>query len=326
MYTLPHVQASSCDPRLRDPARHRPAGPRRHNPARRRRRARRAQVDGAKRPQYPGRSRPAGGVALPIRRTAPGRPRHGGGRSPPAAVHLLHGCNRWRRLEDHRQRANLGQRLGRLFRDRFDWRHRRCRVRPERRVCRDGQRRHPKQRDRRQGRVQVHRRGEELDVCRASGRGADRRGQGGPAEPRCRLRRGTRPAVRPEPRAGRIQDDRRRQDVEEVAVHQRQDGRRVAGDEPCHARRNLRGRVARRAAAVDDRQRRAGERGRRLQDDRRRQHLDAPRERPAARRGRQGRRGRLRVQAVARLRHPRGARHAGGYLSIRRWRRDGSSR
>ena len=104
----------------------------------------------------------------------------------------------------------LAQRVGRLLRHRVDRRHRRLRVQPRRRLRRHRQRRDQEQRHPRQGRLQVDRRRQDLDVRRPEGRRADRLPQGVAAGSRHGLRRGARPAVRAEPRPRRVPHDRRR--------------------------------------------------------------------------------------------------------------------
>ncbi len=58
-------------------------------------------------------------AALPDDRSGARRPRHHGHRRPFAALHVLHGFDRRRSLEDHRCRPHLGQHLGRVLRRRI---------------------------------------------------------------------------------------------------------------------------------------------------------------------------------------------------------------
>ena len=68
------------------------------------------------------------------------------------------------------------------------------------------------------------------------GRRADRPAEGPSEEPRHRLRRRDRPAVRLGTGARRLPHERRRQDVAEGAVHQRSDRRRVDRDQLAESR------------------------------------------------------------------------------------------
>ena len=69
-------------------------------------------------------------------------------------------------------------------------------------------------------RLQVHRRRQDVDERRPQGHAPHRPDGDPPEEPRHRLRGGARPPLLRERRARRLQDDRRRQDLDQVARHQ----------------------------------------------------------------------------------------------------------
>ena len=242
------------------------------------------------------------------------------------AVHVLHGRLGWRRVEDDRQRPDVAQRVGRIHRHGLDRRHRRVRFQPGRGLRGHRQRPDSQQRDPRKRRLPVERCRKDLGVCRAEGCRADRRAQGAPAGPGHGLRCRARTALRTEPRTRRLSHHGRRQDVAEGPVHQRADGRGLARDEPGEPERDLRGRVARRTAAVDDHQRRSGQRRRRLQDVGRRRNLVAPHHRTSPDADRKSRRRSRPVESEARLRHPRSARHRSRRLHGRTMRAPRGSR
>ncbi len=102
---------------------------------------------------------------------------------------------------------------------------RRRRVQSRHRLGRHRQRRDPQQRDHRPRRLQVRRRRPHLAVHGPEGRRPDRQRRRAPDQPRRRVARRARLAVRAERRARHLQDDRRRQDLEEDAVRQRRDRR-----------------------------------------------------------------------------------------------------
>ena len=109
--------------------------------------------------------------------------------------------------------AHLGERLGRLLR-RLGRRGRRLRVRPERRLRRQGRGDDPRQRLARRRRLQVDRRRQDLDSTRPRRRrGTSPRIRVHPQEPRPRLRRGARPRLRPERGARRLPLAGRRRDA-----------------------------------------------------------------------------------------------------------------
>ena len=83
---------------------------------------------------------------LPLRGPHARRPRHRRRGPPRPPLHLLHGCDWRRRLEDHRLRPLLAQRLGRLLRDRLDRRDPGGGLEPERRLRVDRLGRDPQQR------------------------------------------------------------------------------------------------------------------------------------------------------------------------------------
>ena len=116
--------------------------------------------------------------------------------------------------------------------------------------------------------LQVHRRRQDLDERRPQGHPPHRPHGDSPEEPRHRLRRGAGAPVLGERRARRLQDDRRRQDVDQVARREgrRQDDRRRRHrDGPGQARHALRGHLRQGAQALDVQPRRPRQRD--LQDD-----------------------------------------------------------
>ena len=94
----------------------------------------------------------------------------------------------------------------------------------------------------RQRGLQVHRRRQHLEAPRPRRHAADRPRPGRPEEPGCRLRRSARPCLRPEPGPGRVPLARRRRDLAEGALQERQRRRR----RPRHRSDRTRGSSTRR--------------------------------------------------------------------------------
>ena len=104
-----------------------------------------------------------------------------------------------------------------------------------------------------------------------------------PTNPEHRLRRGVRSRVDRQRDARRVQDDRRRQDVGQDLLQEPADRRERPGDGPARSERAVRVAVAAHPPQVERPARRARlQRGRRDQDDRRRQDLDGREPGPAA--------------------------------------------
>ena len=215
------------------------------------------------------------GSAVADGRAAPWRTIDGRGRRAHAAQRVLHGHDRRRRLQDRELRHHVDADHRRPDRDGIDWRHRRLRFEPERGLRRDGQRSDPLERHCRPRHVQVDGCGAHVEGGRVEGRRPDRPGQDSSEESRHRVRRGARQSVRLGTRARRLSHEGRRRDVGESALPQRSNRRRVRRHQLVESQRALRGRMARAAQALDDHQRRPGERRRRVQDHRRRRSLDA---------------------------------------------------
>ncbi len=129
--------------------------------------------------------------------------------------------------------------------------------------------------------LQVDRRRTHVRVHGTEGDADDRQSRRAPQGSEHRLRRGRRPPLRAESGAWRLQDDRRRQDLDEHEVHRqrhRLHRSRDAPDQPEHA---VRGVVSAAPAALGLQRRRAGQRH--LADRRRRQDVDTRhRQRPAS--------------------------------------------
>ena len=121
--------------------------------------------------------------------------------------------------------SDLRQSAGHL-----DRRHRGGRHRSEHRLGRHGRAHVVTQHVLGRRRLQVDRRGQDLDEHGPEGQPPHRPHRHRPEESEHRLRGGARPSLFAERRARRLQDDRRRQDVDEVARRQgrRPDGRRRA--------------------------------------------------------------------------------------------------
>ena len=214
---------------------------------------------------------------------------------------FYHGRRERRRLEDRGCRPRLGAGVRRAA-DRLDWRHRGGRLgakhdlRRQRRV--DAPRLHGlRQRD-----VQVDRCRRDVDAHRPGEHPAHRTRGGRSQEPERRVRRGHRTPLRCSSRSRRLQDDRRRPNVDEVALQERF-GRRVRRH---HRSDELSGglRVALEHAAANLVHVPAEQRTRRrdLQVRRRRREVDGAEEWASGRVYRQGRPWRVSEQPAAHLR------------------------
>ena len=238
-----------------------------------------------------------------------------------------------RRLEDHERRHHLAVRL--------QWTGIGDRRRPRRRPLRQ---QHPLGRHwgeeqpalpvlgRR--RLQIHRRRQGLDEDGPRRLARHRPHRGAPHRSRYRLRRRPRPPLGPEQRARRLQDHRRRQDVDARAVRGRHHRIRRPRDGTRHPLHAVRRGVAP-AALGRQPYGRGGPGQRTLQDQRRRQDVEASHrsrveERPPDRSHRPHRHRNLGAEPQARVRvHSGGSRHhrgsAGtlrGRVPLRRRRRD----
>ena len=121
----------------------------------------------------------------------------------------------------------------------------------------------------RRRRLQVDRRRQDVRVHRAEGHPEHRPHRRPPEGSEHRLRRGARAPVRAEPRARPLQDDRRRQDLDEHQVHRQRHRLHRRGDGSVEPERAVRRVVPAPADAVGLQRRRPGQRP--LEDDRRRQ-------------------------------------------------------
>ena len=165
--------------------------------------------------------RPVVRHALSHDRAGARRARHHRHRRALPAVHLLHGIHRRRRLEDHRCRPHLGQRLRRLLLRRLDGRRRGLAVRSECRLRGHRLVQDPQQRVDRARHLQVHRRGQDLDLHWTARHRTNLDDSRPSHESGHRLRRGSRKSVRSQQRARRLSHYRRRQDLEECPLHLR---------------------------------------------------------------------------------------------------------
>ena len=125
--------------------------------------------------------RPVACARMALDRALPGRPRRRGRGRSGARSGLLHRLDGRRRLEDDRRRRLLGEHLGRLLQARLGRRDRRRGVRPERHLRRHGRGLDPRQRLARRRRLQIHRRGQDLDALRPGGDAPHRQGPRPPA-------------------------------------------------------------------------------------------------------------------------------------------------
>ncbi len=116
--------------------------------------------------------------------------------------------------------------------------------------------------------LQDDRRRQDLHQHRAEGDADDRAHRHRSEESGNRLRRGARPPVRTEPRARRLQDDRRRQDVEQGQVHRRRHRLHRHRDRSREHEHPLRGELPAAAQRLLLQRRRSGQRA--LEDDGRR--------------------------------------------------------
>ena len=132
---------------------------------------------------------------------------------------------RRRPLEDDRRRREVGAGHRRPDHELVGRRRRRLRIEPRRRLHRDGRGVHPRQHHGRRRRLQVDRRRQDLDPRRLQRLRRDLEDPHPPDQPRHRLRRRLRPLRQGQRRARRLQEHRRRQELEEGAVPQRQDRR-----------------------------------------------------------------------------------------------------
>ena len=270
------------------------------------------------------RSPPDGVFEMAVHRTTEGRPGSGRSGRPVRPDGVLLRGRRGRRVEDDGRRHVLGAGQRRLLQHRGGGRPGRERLGPERDLCRDGRVLHPRQCYPRRRRVQVHRRGQDVEARGAGGHAAHRAGPSPSHEPRPGVRRRSRARVRTQRGARGIQVEGRRRYVGEGAVQERQ-GRRnrpVAGRvEPAH---HVRGRVGDAEGALQVHERRAGQRS--LQVDGRGRHLDRHHLQPGTAGRRQGadRRRCLSRQAGAGLGDHRG--REAGAVPVGRRRRDVGAR
>ena len=181
----------------------------------------------------------------------------------------------WKTIE---QRHDLRARLRRPAQA-LDRRRRRGLVRPERRLGRHGRALLRPELQLRRRRLEVGRRREDLDEHGPHGFAPYRPGRHPPDGPGRRLRRGHGPSVLRERRARRLQDDRRREELEKDALRRRPDRRRRPGPGQVGPGHALRGAVREGPPALDLQPRRSRERH--LQDDGRGRHLGPARWRPA---------------------------------------------
>ncbi len=212
-------------------------------------------------------SRPRRGVAVPAaalgaaRAVAPGRAHRGDRRGGAGLEHDVRRARGRQRLEDDEQRDDVGAGLRARVRLRHR-RHRRLALQPGHRL--GGDRRGPAEAQRprlcRHRRLQVGRRGPDVAAHGPRGHAPHRQGRHRPEEPGHRLCRRDGALLDAEYGAGRVQDRRRRRDLDEIAVRRRPHRRDRPRHGPVRPEDPLREPVA-------DRQR-AGERD--LQDDRRR--------------------------------------------------------
>ena len=196
-----------------------------------------------------------------------------GRRSRRAAAHLRRLCHE-RDLEDRRQRQDLAGDLGAHAVDEHR-RHRRGAVEPEHRLGRNRRSQHLPRVDAGGRLVQVHRRRSDVAVHGIERHADDRPHPRASVESRCRVRGGVGTRMDRQRDARRLQDHRRRQDVEQGALQEPADRRDRSRHGPAQSRRAVRRHVAARPPQVERPARRARIQGRRRhQDDRRRQDVD----------------------------------------------------
>ena len=133
---------------------------------------------------------------------------------------------RRRPVEDHRRRQQLGAGHRRPDHQLLGRRGRRLGLESRRRLHRHGRVLHPRQHHAGRRRLQVDRRRQDVGERRLQERRRDLEDSHPPHQSRHRLRRGVRPLLRPERGTRRVQDHRRRQDLEAHAVQGQQDRRR----------------------------------------------------------------------------------------------------
>ncbi len=293
-----------------------------------RRRARRGRARSRTHPRRSRRTGPAfgRGEGLQVPRDRPDAPERpvrrlrGAGER---AAHDLRGDRLGGPVEVGEQRHQLGAHLRRSA-GRLDRRHRRGRHRSEHRLGRHGRAHVLAQHLLGRRGLQVGRRGQDVDEHGAQGQPPHRPHRHRPEGPQHRLRGGAGASVFAERRARRVQDDRRRQDLDEVARGQGRwpDGRR---GRPRHGSEEpedpLCRRVRQGTAALDVQPGRP--RQRHLQDRRRRQDLDEARRRPARRHAGPHRPGCLREEPAHCLREHREREQAG---HVRRRSAEGTAR
>ena len=125
---------------------------------------------------------------------------------------------RRRPLEDDRRRQQLGAGHRRTDHELVGRRGRGVRIEPRHRVHRHGRELHSRQHHARRRRLQIQRRRQDVDARRLPQRRCDLEDPHPPHQPRHRLCGGLRPVLRTERRTRRLQEHRRRQDLEAHAV------------------------------------------------------------------------------------------------------------
>ena len=183
--------------------------------------------------------------------------RHRGRRKP--SRHDLRRRGHRRRVEDGERRNDVGADLRRLRHD-VDRRHRRLALQPEHRLGRHRRGEQPAELVVGQRHLQVDRRWRLVDLHGARRHEAHRPHRHSPDQPRHRLRRGGRPPVRPEQGARAVQDDRRREDVDEHEVHRREHGLHRRRHGSARSEHALRGGLPAAAQGVRLQRRRTGQR------------------------------------------------------------------
>ena len=153
-----------------------------------------------------------------------------------------------------------------------DRRHRDRSEEPEHCLRRHRRGEQPADLDVRRRDLQDDRRRQDLHQHRPEGHADDRAHRDRSEESRDGLRRVAGASVRTEPRARRLQDDRRRQDVEQDQVHRRRHGLHRHRDRSVDQQHPLRGELSAAPQRLLLQRRRAGERA--VEDDGRRKDLD----------------------------------------------------
>ena len=160
--------------------------------------------------------------AVALDRAAQRGARGGGGGRPRGEADLLLRRVRGRRLEDHRRRHVLAQRIRRLLRHLLSRRARGGGRRPLGRIRRDGRGVHTQQRLSRRRRLPVHGRRGDVEAHRPRRHAAHRACQGRPARPRPALRRRAGPRIRPQRAAGGLPLQGRRPHLGARALQERE--------------------------------------------------------------------------------------------------------